>query len=71
MQGRNQVAQWVTSFKVQASSDCSSFTDVDGGKFFTCNYRSLPALYVEVIPLSLLPSPHLPPSSPPHEPTAA
>jgi hypothetical protein len=55
-QGRKQVAQWVTSFKVQASSDCSSFTDVDGGKVFTANWDW--SSYVEVISLP----PHPPPS---------
>jgi len=46
-QGRNNVAQWVTSFKVQASSDCSSFTDVDGGKVFTANWDW--SSYVETV----------------------
>ena len=38
-QGRNTPAylQYVSSFKVQASTDCVAFTDVDGGKVFTGN----------------------------------
>ncbi len=36
-QGRKQDSQWVTSYKVQTSPDCSVYSDVDGGRVFTAN----------------------------------
>ena len=36
-QGRKQESQWVTSYKVQTSPDCSVYSDVDGGRVFSGN----------------------------------
>jgi hypothetical protein len=36
-QGRADAAQWVTSYKVQTSTNCDTYSDVDGGKVFTAN----------------------------------
>jgi hypothetical protein len=36
-QGRADYSQWVTSYKVQTSTDCSMYSDVDGGQVFSGN----------------------------------
>ncbi len=36
-QGRTLHSQWVSSYKVQTSPDCSVYSDVDGGRVFSGN----------------------------------
>jgi len=36
-QGRNAFSQWVSSYKVQTSPDCSVYSNVDGGRVFSGN----------------------------------
>ena len=47
-QGRNGASQWVSSYKVQTSPDCSVYSDVDGGRVFSGNvegYSKVPNFF--------------------------
>ncbi len=54
-QGRGQYSQWVSSYKVQTSTDCSVYSDVDGGRVFSGNvemYSKVPTFFSKTVQAS-------------------
>ncbi len=54
-QGRAAYSQWVSSYKVQTSPDCSVYSDVDGGRVFSGNvetYSQVPNFFTTPVQAS-------------------
>jgi hypothetical protein len=54
-QGRAGVSQWVSTYKVQTSPDCSVYSDIDGGRVFSGNvegYSKVPNFFSTAVQAS-------------------